>query len=49
MFNNANANIKVIVKNAENETNVPKTWIEDKLGGKGTVYTVTEWQAAGGE
>ena len=49
MFYGANSNIKVIVKDAGGETNVPKTWIQNKLGGKGTVYTVTEWQAAGGE
>ena len=49
MFTNVNTNIKVIVKDADGETNIPKTWIEDKLSGKGTVYTVTEWKEAGGE
>jgi len=49
IFYGVKNNIKVIVKDAGEETNVPKTWIEDKLSGKGTVYTVTEWKAAGGE
>jgi len=50
MFEFGNNNIKVIVKDAGNETNIPKTWIQNRLGtGVGTVYTVSEWQAAGGE